>query len=61
MPASPQDILEAFDSLSLTDQRFVADEIIRRMSPWGVDAIDDSSLAHLADDLFRSLDPQEEA
>ena len=59
MPASPQDILKAFDSLPQSEQQMVADEIIRRMAPWGVDSLDDSELTLLAAEQFRSLDAQE--
>jgi hypothetical protein len=59
MPASPQDILQAFDLLPQPEQRLVADEIIRRMAPWGVDSIDDSELSFLAAERFRSLDAEE--
>jgi hypothetical protein len=59
MPASPQDILQAFDSLPQAEQRTVAEAILRRLSPWGVDSMDDSDLSLLAEELFCSLDAQE--
>jgi hypothetical protein len=61
MPASPQDILQAFDLLPQSEQQMVADEIIRRMAPWGVDSIDDAELSFLAAERFRSLDAQEKS
>lgn len=59
MPASPQDILQAFDLRPQSEQQLVADELIRRMAPWGVDSIDDSELTLLAAERFRSLDVHE--
>ncbi|MBA4106683.1 MAG: hypothetical protein C0485_13075 [Pirellula sp.] len=59
MPASPQDILQAFDTLPQSEQQLVADEIIRRVAPWGVDSIDDAELLFLTAERFRSLDAEE--
>lgn len=58
-PASPQDILQAFDTLPQSEQQLVADEIIRRIAPWGVDPIDDAELLFVTAERFRSLDAEE--
>ncbi len=61
MPASPQDILQAFDRLPQSEQHLVAVEMIRRLSPWGVDSSDGSELTRLTAERFRSLGTEEGA
>lgn len=60
MTTAVQQFLNAFDSLSESDKHLVAVEILRRVSLFGEGDLPESALVELADELFRSLDAEEE-
>jgi len=61
MTPSVQKFLTTFDALSDSDKLVAALEVLRRMWPEGVPALDDKALIEAADALFADLDVREAA
>ena len=59
MSETVRDLLRAFDTLSSTEQKEMAAEILRRYSP--DESLPDAALDELAAELFRSYDAEEDA
>ena len=60
MTAAVQRLMSSFESLSRTEQQQAIAEILRR-APVNDGDVSDEGLSEIADDLFRSLDADEEA
>ncbi len=61
MTNSVQQLLNAFDSLSLSEKREAAIEVLRRTMESAPNSVSDEALAEIADELFQELDRSEAA
>lgn len=59
MSRQTSQLLEAFESLPLEEQRIFTVEILRRAIPFDSGPLDDSETARAGDELFALLDSEE--
>ena len=61
MTNSVQQLLNVFDSLSLSEKREAAIEVLRRTMESAPNSLSDEALVEIADELFQELDRGEAA